>query len=74
LSGIIGLLILLAYGPWTWIPAWIWGALTGASAALAAYAVLRARTLPAQPVRRRALAWISAAASLIVLVLVVVAL
>ena len=46
LSGAAGLLILLAYGPWILVPAWIWGALTGAAAALAAYAVLRARTLP----------------------------
>ena len=74
LSGIAGLLILLPYGPWTWAPAWIWGALTGAAAALVGYAVLRARTLPAQPVRRPALGWLSAAVSLIVLVLAVVAL
>ena len=74
LSGIVGLLILLAYGPWTWVPAWIWGALTGASAALAGYAVLRARTLPTWPARRPALGWVSAGANLIVLVLVVVAL
>jgi CubicO group peptidase (beta-lactamase class C family) len=71
LSGVSGLLILLAYGPWTWVPAWIWGTLTGAAAALAAYAILRARDLPARPAKRPVLGYLNAAVSLIVLVLVV---
>ena len=74
LSGISGLLILLAYGPWTFAPAWIWGSLTGAAAALAIYAVLRARDLPTMPAKRPVLGWINAAVSLIVLALVLYAL
>jgi hypothetical protein len=74
LSGISGLLVLLAYGPWTFAPAWLWGSLTGAAAALAIYAVLRARDLPTVPAKRPALGWINAAVSLIVLALVVYAL
>jgi hypothetical protein len=73
-SGLSGLLILLAYGPWTWAPAWIWGTITGAAAALAAYAVLRARDLPTVPATRPWLGWVNAAVSLIVLALVVYAL
>jgi CubicO group peptidase (beta-lactamase class C family) len=73
-SGLSGLLILLAYGPWTWVPAWIWGTLTGAAAALAAYAVLRARDLPNAPAKRAWLGWLNVAASLIVLGLVLHAL
>ena len=69
-----GLLILLGYGPWTFAPAWIWGPLTGASVALAAYAVLRAQDLPKVPAKRAWLSWINAAVSLIVLALVVYAL
>ena len=82
LAGTAGLLILLAHGPWMLVPAWVWGPLAGASAALAGYAVLRGRTLPTwspmskgsdplePPTRvrlRRALAWVNVAASLIVL-------
>ena len=82
LAGAAGLLILLAHGPWMLVPAWAWGPLAGASAALAGYAVLRGRTLPTwspisregdplePPTRvrlRRALAWVNVAASLIVL-------
>ena len=73
-SGLSGLLILLAYGPWTWAPAWIWATVTGAAAALAAYAVLRARDLPTVPAKRAWLGWVNAAVSLIVLALVVYAL
>jgi CubicO group peptidase (beta-lactamase class C family) len=73
-SGLSGLLILLGQGPWTWAPAWIWGSLTGAAAALAAYAVLRARDLPNAPAKRPWLSWVNAAVSLIVLVLVIYAL
>jgi hypothetical protein len=74
ISGLSGLLILLAYGPWTFAPAWIWGTLTGAAVALAAYAVLRGQGLPMVPTRRAWLSWINAAVSLIVLALVVYAL
>jgi CubicO group peptidase (beta-lactamase class C family) len=74
LSGVAGLLVLLAYGPWTFAPAWIWGSLTGASAALAAYAVLRARDLPTTPAKRPVLGYLNAALSLIVLALVIYAL
>lgn len=74
LGGVTGLLILLAFGPWVLVPAWIWGSVTGAAAALAAYAVLRARDLPNLPAKRPALAWINAALSLIVLGFVIVAL
>ena len=74
LSGISGLLILLAYGPWTFAPAWIWASLTGAAAALATYAVLRARDLPTMPATRRVLGWLNAAVSLIVLAVVLYAL
>ncbi|HLL63591.1 MAG TPA: serine hydrolase domain-containing protein [Propionibacteriaceae bacterium] len=74
LSGVSGLLLLLGYGPWTFAPAWIWGTLTGAAAALAIYAVLRARDLPTRPAKRPVLGWINAAVSLIVLALVVYAL
>ena len=69
-----GLLILLAYGPWIFAPAWIWGPLTGAAVALAAYAVLRGSG-PAEGSGQAAMArWINAAVSLIVLALVVYAL
>ena len=74
ISGLSGLLVLLAYGPWTFAPAWIWGALTGAAVALAAYAVFRAQDLPSVPAKRPALGWLNAAASLIVLALVLYAL
>ena len=74
ISGVSGLLILLAYGPWIFAPAWIWGPLTGASVALAAYGVLRAQDLPKVPAKRPWLAWINAAVSLVVLALVVYAL
>ena len=74
LSGVSGLLVLLAYGPWTFAPASIWGSLTGEAAALAAYAVLRARDLPTMPAQRPALGWLNAAVSLIVLALVIYAL
>jgi CubicO group peptidase (beta-lactamase class C family) len=74
LSGVTGLLVLLAYGPWTFAPAWIWGSLTGASAALAAYGVLRARDLPTKPATRPVLGYLNAALSLIVLALVIYAL
>lgn len=73
-AGLAGLLVLLAYGPWTFAPAWIWGTLAGGSAALAAYAVLRARDLPNVPPRRAWLGWLNAAGYLIVLALVVWAL
>ncbi len=75
-GGAAGLLLLLAHGPWVWVPAWVWGPLTGAWVALAGYAVLRSVDLPiwpgrlASPWRRR---WqrvgdvLSAAASLLVL-------
>ena len=67
-----GLLILLAYGPWTFAPAWVWGPLTGAAVALAAYAVLGG---PAERSARRPwLSWLNAAVSLIVLALVIYAL
>ena len=69
-----GLLILLAYGPWTFAPAWVWGPLTGAAVALAAYAVLRGQDLPNVPARRPWLSWLNAAVSLIVLALVIYAL
>ena len=29
LSGAAGLLILLAHGPWSLVPGWVWGALAG---------------------------------------------
>jgi CubicO group peptidase (beta-lactamase class C family) len=74
ISGLSGLLILLAYGPWTFAPAWIWATLTGAAVALAAYAVLRGQELPMVPAKRAWLSWINAAVSLIVLALVVYAL
>jgi len=74
LSGVSGLLVLLGYGPWTFVPAWTWGSLTGAAAALGAYAVLRARDLPTMPAKRPAVGWVNAAAGLIVLVLVIYAL
>lgn len=73
-SGLTALLILLGYGPWTLVPAWVWGTMTGAAAALAAYAVLRARDLPNAPAKRPALAWLNAAVSLFVLGFVVYAL
>jgi CubicO group peptidase (beta-lactamase class C family) len=67
IEGAAGLLLLLAHGPWILVPAWIWSPLAGASLALAAYAVLRARTLPMYPARRPALRWVSAVANLIIL-------
>ena len=66
-QGAAGLLLLLAHAPWVLVPAWVWAPLAGASVALAGYAVLRARTLPTYPVKRRALRWVSAVANLIVL-------
>jgi hypothetical protein len=82
LAGAAGLLLLLAHGPWMLVPAWAWGPLTGASVALAGYAVLRSASLPTWPGRRtmgdslesprryawrRALSVVSAVANLIVL-------
>ena len=67
IEGGAGLLLLLAHGPWILVPAWVWSPLAGASVALAAYAVLRARTLPTHPAKRRALRWVSVVANLIVL-------
>jgi CubicO group peptidase (beta-lactamase class C family) len=48
-AGAAGLLILLAHGPWVFVPAWVWGTLTGASVAFAGYAVLRSLGLPVWP-------------------------
>ena len=69
LSGAAGLVILLGYGPWGLVPGWIWGGLAGGSVALTAYALVRARSLPAQPERtsKKVLGWLSAALYLIVL-------
>lgn len=52
LSGAIGLLLLVRYGPWDLAPAWIWAGLTGAAVGVAAYAVLRALNLPNLPAGR----------------------
>jgi CubicO group peptidase (beta-lactamase class C family) len=52
-AGAAALLILLAHGPWLLVPAWVWGPVTGASVALAGYAVLRSLSLPAWPDPRR---------------------
>jgi hypothetical protein len=49
LAGAAGLLLLLAHGPWVFVAAWVWGPLTGASVALAGYAVLRSANLPTWP-------------------------
>ena len=48
-AGAAGLLILLAHGPWVFVPAWVWGTLTGVSVALAGYGVLRSLGLPIWP-------------------------
>jgi CubicO group peptidase (beta-lactamase class C family) len=66
-QGAAGLLLLLAHGPWVLVPAWVWSPLAGVSVALAAYAVVRTRTLPTYPAKRRILRWLSAVANLIVL-------
>lgn len=75
-TGLAGLLVLLAYGPWSLVPAWLWATMTGAAAALAAYAVLRALALPKLPATRGrvVLGVISAVVSLIVLAYAVFAL
>jgi CubicO group peptidase (beta-lactamase class C family) len=49
LAGAAGLLLLLAHGPWLFVPAWIWSPLTGICVAFAGYAVLRSRYLPVWP-------------------------
>ena len=71
LTGVTGLVILLAHGPWAVVPAWLWGSLTGASVVLVAVAVLRGRSLPAYAERRRVLGWLSLASTVAVLGLVV---
>lgn len=75
-TGLAGVLILLAYGPWNWAPGWIWASMTGAAVALAAYGVLRALDLPNLPAGRgrTVLGAISAVGSLIVLAYAVFAL
>lgn len=75
-TGLAGLLILLAYGPWNWAPGWIWASVAGAAAALAAYAVLRALGLPNLPAGRgrAVLGVLSAVVGLIVLAYAVFAL
>lgn len=70
LTGVTGLVILLVHGPWGFVPAWLWGSLTGAGVVLAAVAVLRGRSLPAYAERRRGLGWISLALTVAVLGLV----
>ena len=82
LAGAAGLLLLLAHGPWLYVPAWIWSPLAGVCVAFAGYAVLRSIYLPVWPGafpgrnpleppkkqwRRRVLAVLSAVANLIVL-------
>lgn len=69
LSGAAGLVILLAYGPWVLVPAWLWGGLAGVSVLLAGYGLYRARSLPSQPARtsKKVLGWLSAALYLVVL-------
>jgi hypothetical protein len=48
-AGAAGLLLLLAYGPWVWVPAWVWLPLVGAFLALAGHAALRSVNLPSWP-------------------------
>ena len=67
LSGATGLLILLAHGPWSLVPGWIWGALAGLAVVCTVAAVRRARTLPAGPTRKAVSAWLSVALTLLVL-------
>jgi CubicO group peptidase (beta-lactamase class C family) len=83
LAGAAGLLILLAHGPWVFVPAWVWSPLTGVCVAFAGYAVLRSTYLPIWPPgsskesrpleaprrtwRRRMLGVLSAVGNLIVL-------
>jgi CubicO group peptidase (beta-lactamase class C family) len=71
LCGAAGLLILLAHGPWSLVPAWPWGGLLGVGTVLAVYTVARARQLPGQPERRRIRGWLSAAQYVIVLAWVI---
>jgi hypothetical protein len=49
LAGAAGLLILLAHGPWLFVPAWVWSPLAGVCVALAGYGVLRSMYLPIWP-------------------------
>jgi hypothetical protein len=83
LAGAAGLLLLLAHGPWVFVPAWVWSPLTGVCVAFAGYAVLRSTYLPVWPPgssresrpleaprrtwRRRVLGVLSAVGNLIVL-------
>ncbi len=61
LSGAAGLLILLAHGPWSLVPGWVWGAVAGLAVVCGVAAVRRARTLPAGPARKKVSAWLSVA-------------
>ena len=66
-SGATGLLILLAHGPWSLVPGWLWGALAGLTVVCMVAAVRRARTLPAGPTRKVVSAWLSMALTVLVL-------
>jgi CubicO group peptidase (beta-lactamase class C family) len=49
LAGAAGLLILLAHGPWLFVPAWVWSPLAGVCVAFAGHGVLRSMYLPIWP-------------------------
>lgn len=71
LSGLTGLVVLLAHGPWSLVPGWIWGGLAGLTAVFIGVGVVRARTLPAYADRRRILGWLSLVSTVVVLGLAV---
>lgn len=74
LSGLTGMLVLLAFGPWSLVPGWVWGAIAGAFVVGLVLAVRRARRLPSLPNQRPALGWLSFVSALMLMALVVWAL
>ncbi len=64
ITGVAGLVLLLARSPWHLAPGWIWGALAGASLVWAVASIRRARALPALP-SRRVTGWLSLVSALL---------
>ena len=68
-SAAAGLVLLRVHGPWAFVPAELWSTLVGLATVGVGLAVVRARTLPWCPDRRRSAARASAALSAAVLLL-----